>query len=1809
MYSGSCSSIKSLDQVTVAEKVETNLKNAADTDDDDDTCTDDSSSTYSTTEDSEDDIDSSDEEEQLKKDITGVDTCDNKLHVLNDNTNDHQHYNSQVMAVMHQRSYNASEVSRTEKHDTIITESKSSEHFVENANRNGEMKRDEAQRDVVYSPASAAQTIIESGEQGPERTIPMIIEKSDKYGENSISNSSISPTSDQKSESSLTLQDAKTIQEKFNATAAGAATASEIFRHLQATRGKKEVTTELAKILTVLQTTLKLEESDSSSTESSDTSSDSEEDEDTNTKNSSDINDTKHSQNLNLDEKSEIVKPSGDLDDKSSLSAPLGKPPIHPNIPLLQSKSANDMTTRVGPQIQNRIRELGAVKPGSGKEEMNILSKILVTLLCSCKSASASDELKKIIRQFKDAATEAADEVPEDLRPISGASHASSRASKSGKRRKKVRSRKSSATSSNSQSEAESLTNTLTPCNTDSKSSGTEDEGTNVENIQNKALSRSTSVPRSSNSTPVKTRLHFNVTVEDPPINSDMSESITKTGPDEADPNVTFTVSLPKRSSESPTKVPTDDSCKTGNIQQSAGSKANPEKQDDDDYEYEDDEWEWDEEEEEEDNSGVKDSTKASQDNVESTQGSKRNDSTSSSREISISDEKSAGENSAASSTVRKLFTDMECGAYNSDSLYSPGHQSGQSDVGTTSEQEQSLHESPANEKKDSDSEASTTEWSSGDEEEENGNGKIKVAKTSGKVTISSASDAQQPLLMTHLQETFNVLNGAYQIITGSIQEDDQVGSLKTQNSFQASETTSASITIDGTSNKSSLINKTNLAYVERTNDLKSQLADETHVEGSTVTNDTAINRNVDVVRNEHAASAINNKVGTTSRPHSRNMTSRPQSRQRMSRPSSKMASRPASRQSLKGKEGCDDEEEDWGDSDEWEYYYEDDEDYEEEEQNVVSEPKAQTPTNKIDLDDKPLTALKSIMHQAKETSVYKCESNEVQQQTHEQTRKAVQNSVAFEVVDKKETEFVSKKTSQTTVDTLSLYQVNKQTSAIEDPPVASRPVSRQRRLVQVSRPNSRTGDSRPGSRKGSRPPSRTCSRMSTRTPGLDGVLEENEDGYDDEDWEWEYYYENDELDDELDRLSPTLSTAATTRATSPFPGEDQGNGNIALERTKQVSQRSAMTQKVDANQKQSLPTGKIDPREVQVITPQVSNATELSATPSPRWEELQKICSMPSLNLDTALELVHSDSNILSPTKELSVALAAEYLGQSAEEIAATLPPRFSVQSQVGDDCVSDTASVNANKKKSKKKSKKHRDKEADGQENIEEKKKRHKKRKHPVNVKELVGKLDGRLFQDSETGTKMVMEENTAKSYIATAKKEATMNAENLQQNKHNELRSSSGFVDPMDAKGVGRVLSNGNASASKNSSQSARIIKDVNNPLEVKVVQGDSSTTVKMRQHSATQQSSSKSQLHQIISNNSPSSPASLGAKRKQIPKENKSRVSPSESSEAYGTGSSGSDETESQVTSNPDHGDERNNRNSKSRSNKQQSPSSKEASNDGSERHSRLFRLLLDSDYTDSEADSMPPSRQEPASNTLPRRSHRMSGNQEFETSDLESSGIERKHSFRSIKSSGNESGDSSVSGTNKVSPPSMRKDPGVKRYMSVGGLETCYENTGATFGGLQTTSLAGPAYPGAMPSYQQQMVPSSHPSLPSQHFAAQQQQIYQQQMQYHALQLQQQQQSAFPFTPSSSEVSTPSSPTNAFSSFHGPGGSPKLKTPGSNLSSSYASSGMEFEPTSPSNFRKSIGNVAGSNSSNTLFSSSADYSTMQHQSNQVIFFLF
>ena len=61
---------------------------------------------------------------------------------------------------------------------------------------------------------------------------------------------------------------------------------------------------------------------------------------------------------------------------------------------------------------------------------MSILSKILVTLLCSCKSAEATAELRKIIRHFREAASEASDEVEDEIKPIMRSSRTSSRGSK-----------------------------------------------------------------------------------------------------------------------------------------------------------------------------------------------------------------------------------------------------------------------------------------------------------------------------------------------------------------------------------------------------------------------------------------------------------------------------------------------------------------------------------------------------------------------------------------------------------------------------------------------------------------------------------------------------------------------------------------------------------------------------------------------------------------------------------------------------------------------------------------------------------------------------------------------------------------------------------------------------------------------------------------------------------------------------------------------------------------------------------------------------------------------------------------------------------------------------------------------------------------------------------------------------------------------------------------------------------------------------------------------------------------------------------
>ena len=459
----------------------------------------------------------------------------------------------------------------------------------------------------------------------------------------------------------------------------GAIAATEIFQHIQATSdNKKEVTTELAKILNVLQTTLKEDSSSSSSSSSEDTE----------------------------DSKEATPEPAKKPSPVTS-QPPLGKPPLHPHTLRGLAGIPKSGLRRVGPEIQQRIKELASLRPEKGgKEEMSILSKILVTLLCSCKSAEATTELRKIIRHFREAASEASDEVEEEMKPI----RSSCTSSRGSKRRYRSRSRRSSANSNGSntsQSEAESLTNTLTPCNTDSKSSGTEDEGTSGP--------KGCSVCHTpTNEAGTRGKSHSSVAEDELEAES---------------ASVSFTVSIPRRpsievaeitASISPTKMMMPE------------SEENAE-EDHEEEEEEEEEWEWEEEE---------DDTSSSR----SRRSGKRVDSTSS-RELSS--EELNKEHSVASST-RKVLTEMEFGAYNSDSLCSPGHTSGQSEGVSMSEQS---HESPALEG-DSDDNLEEGQRDPVEENEED-----------------EEEEEEEENLYTHLEETYRVLNGAYQIITGAQHE------------------------------------------------------------------------------------------------------------------------------------------------------------------------------------------------------------------------------------------------------------------------------------------------------------------------------------------------------------------------------------------------------------------------------------------------------------------------------------------------------------------------------------------------------------------------------------------------------------------------------------------------------------------------------------------------------------------------------------------------------------------------------------------------------------------------------------------------------------------------------------------------------------------------------------------------------------------------------------------------------------------------------------------------------------------------------
>merc|ERR1712106_1159435 len=120
-----------------------------------------------------------------------------------------------------------------------------------------------------------------------------------------------------------------------------------------------------------------------------------------------------------------------------------------------------------------------------------------------------------------------------------------------------------------------------------------------------------------------------------------------------------------------------------------------------------------------------------------------------------------------------------------------------------------------------------------------------------------------------------------------------------------------------------------------------------------------------------------------------------------------------------------------------------------------------------------------------------------------------------------------------------------------------------------------------------------------------------------------------------------------------------------------------------------------------------------------------------------------------LNPMAGVSVALAAEYLGQDANKLVANLPADFIEENQV---------------LLKERKKKKHRRKDTDAQDDHddEEDNKKRKKKKNKdgkflpkVGVKELANRLETELFQDSQVGTKMVISRDEVRDVIRESKK----------------------------------------------------------------------------------------------------------------------------------------------------------------------------------------------------------------------------------------------------------------------------------------------------------------------------------------------------------------------------------------------------------------------------------------------------------------------
>ncbi len=1446
----------------------------------------------------------------------------------------------------------------------------------------------------------------------------------------------------------------------------GAATASEIFRHLQATRGKQEVTTELAKILTVLKSTLSSDDKDSSSS-----------DEDSPT-------------NIN-----------------NSLSPiPTGKPPKPP------AKIKFAKNSVVSPSIQARIRNLEENKPGNPKEEMNLLSKILVHLLCSCKTTAAAQELKRIIRQFKEVAKVAMEEGDDTLESLRTSSRASSRSSK-----RKARSRTTSGNSNVSgNSETDSM-NTLTPG--DSKSSGTDDELAQDPNFG-------------------KIRFTSNVDLDK------TNESC-----------VSYTLTLPLK------VVDTQDA--------------------DEEEEYEDDEeWEWEYEDELESSTPTK----------------VRNDSSGSSRNLTPSEAKS---DISTGSTRRILMDmELGAYNSQSDPGNSQSTPITEEEDAFLDEEEEDLkndkHKKKVADKSEnsehlychleetfkvlSDTYKIITTGSSPDSEHH-----CSASLNAGISTDKSFEDILDGVSSQCFQLESEILRSSRQSTAEPEGKLNDTGSSSGPVSRPISRSNSRTGSRPTSVCKQSNVTSSGVDNYDDDDEWEYYYEEDYEVETKPDSEEPSriLLRSRPASRQEiaeykctpHPVPSENgkNEDGNLSRPSSR-IVKRPSSR--ISRQPSRASSRCSVKQSV--------EEEDWGDEGEWEYYYE--EDYEEEPKAPVEVPRVPSrilmrsrPASRQEVEEyrhksapekdasRPSSRIvkRPVSRNSRPPSRTNSRCSVKQPSTEEEdwgeedeweyyyeeeenndvnydsktsnqlnprvpSRQVIVSRVpSRQEVDAKKGPSRSTSRTQVKVPTRpsskatnnenqdeeqweyyyeedypeqepANHSAKTPSIQVDDPngvlqiKVQSRPNSRQ--SSNQSRPNSRSG-SRPVSRSGSRPGSRTASRLKL-TSALGNVEEEDE---------YEWYYDDGD-DAELCRFSPTLTTAPTTRATSPFPdekGQTQNNTGTGFSRRRLISIH-------ESEETTPVPSKTPTNREIESATPISGSRASMNQTP----------CGFKA--------------GYLTPAG-VSVALAAEYLGQDAETLAASLPVNF----------IDNSPSMNEKKKKHKQKHKS-RDKDSDATNDEGEEKKKKKKKKDgkflpKVGVKELASQLESQLFQDETAGHKMIITREQVSGIIRDSKKKTAreeISNERLsvlspisKKKEEKKRKSVREMVELMSSHKLGEPIENQNniPSISVSSQMGAPpgpppppvyyqssnhqypqpgyqpypvdvhaqypqysqsphspyqqyppqspyhqyppqqyhnyqnfppppppqhyqqyqqypqyhppqlqpypgynqnypshppiVYQSENNPNQVKVVAGGQTTIVNMRQ-----KNTGTKQKDQIRQNKSPDA----------------QRNSPNDS-EAYGTGSTGSDQTEGQEAG-IDHDENKETEDGNGKPHK---------------RHSRLFKLLQDSDYTDSDADSRSDYSRISMKNM--EDNHNRESDIDSVCSGLERSGVERKHSFRSHKSSNKESDNDSVTSTGierKISPNSVQSSVKHRRFMQL-SLQPNYEPSSSELSTPNSPTGTGP----------------------------------------------------------------------------------------------------------------------------------------------------